>query len=332
MTKFGKTILLVVFVILIGGAYILLSQSKEKVSVDDFVSESDSDFVYSEETDKYTIEAVYPKFGPATADAQVFVLKEIAEFKSIVEETPSEFISFPYSLSIAYEEKAGAGLTSYIYTVYTYTGGAHGNTYLKTFAYDSEGTRILFEDILKKGQQNIQAVARFAERSLKESLEEGDSLFEEGVSAEYENFENFYVGNDQLVFLFQPYQVAAYVLGILEAKVPLESVFGYFKKNTFNGYDEVREFRGNIVSGSEARDFMYCAGENVLWYQDTTGSLSDEYDHAKRSEDPYEKVPVIVEGYTRSVATSVDGEFASLRDGLLVITDLYQVGGGGVCE
>ncbi len=341
MTKFGK---ISIFILIIGlgvFAYFGFFHKKEKDATEIIPVEKGEDFVYEEESEYFSIRMTYPKDAIVSADAEIFVFSSVSQFKKLFEDLSPEDIevfkssaSGKYTLESTYRKKEDLGMVSYIFDTYEYTGGAHGNLGIVTFNYDSSGKKINIKDLFKKDPQNLSAVASLAQDSLISSVEGGrENLFLEGLEPVYENFSNFYFSEGSLFFLFPPYQAGPYSLGPLEAKIPLEKVFGYIKKAYIPSVYETfeKEFRGTIVFGNEVRTFAKCGEEAEYWYQDTTGSLEDEYTHAKKSEDVYEKVPVILKGYTREIMES-DGEFAKEYDGIFVVSDLSQVGGGGVCQ
>ncbi len=342
MTKFGKIIILIILIVVGVSAYFLYSSKDPVEGVDSFVTESDSGFSYDEENDFYSIKMKYPKDSVVVADAELFVFSKIGDFKKIFDDFDEEdwevfrsSAAGKYSLGMDYRKKVSdVGITTYIFDTHEYTGGAHGNQDIKTFSYDSLGGRIEIKDLLKSDNQNLAAVASVAQAALIGTVEGGvESLFLDGFLPEYENYSNFYFENEKLVFVFPPYQAGPYVLGALEAELPLGEVFGYLKKKYVPGvYEELeKKHRGFVVYGAEVRSFRECDGDKEYWYQDTTGSLQDEYLHAKRSEDPYEEVPAILNGYYRGIPDSEEG-FSDQYDGYFVVSDLSQVGGGGVCE
>jgi hypothetical protein len=49
-------------------------------------------------------------------------------------------------------------------------------------------------------------------------------LFEEGFAPTEENFQNWYLDGDTLVIQIPPYQVAAYVAGSFEVRIPLAEI------------------------------------------------------------------------------------------------------------
>jgi hypothetical protein len=341
MTKFGKRIIFLILLILGFSGYFLFFNNKNIESIESPVSETDTGFLYSEETDFYSIDMKYPKDALVAADAELFVFSKIEEFKNMFEnfndedwEVFNNSTSGKYGLGVDYEKKdSGFGVVTYIFNTYEFTGGAHGNPGLSTFTYDSSGEKIAIEDVLKSDSQNIASLASMVQEKLSSSVEGGiESLFLEGLQPEYYNYKNFYFEGDNLVFLFPPYQAGPYVLGTLAVEVSVEELFGYMKKDYATSFYELNEeeFRGNVTWRGEVQSFSECDSDKEYLYHDTTGSLKDEYNQAKLSQDTHEKVPAILKGYIRSIPESEKG-FAEEYDGIFVISELSQFGGGSIC-
>jgi len=342
MTKFGK-IIIVVLIIAIGVGLYFGIFSKKDQGVDEVIAtETEDSFVYEEETDYFNINIRYPKDLVVTDDAELFIYSKIGEFKKMFEDFSEEdwgvlksSAAGKYSLGSDYIKKdSGFGIVTYILNTHEYTGGAHGNPGLVTFTYDSDGNRLEIKDFIKEDTQNLSAIASLVLDGLATTVEGGiDSLFLEGLSPDLENYSNFYLESDDLVFLFPPYQAGPYVLGTLEARISLEEVFGYMEKKYIPALyeDFEKEYKGELVFGGEVRTLTDCDGGKVYWYHDTTGNLNEEYNKSQLYEETYEKVPAILRGYVREVSDS-DSELSKEYDGILVVSELSQVGGEATCD
>ena len=91
-----------------------------------------------------------------------------------------------------------------------YTGGAHGNAFIKTFNYDLKtGKELSFRDVSKASLQDINK-AIFAQA-------EG---FYDDFKGIKEYPESFYIDKDgRVVIVFQQYEIAPYAVGIIEIKL-----------------------------------------------------------------------------------------------------------------
>jgi hypothetical protein len=345
MTSFGKFFSTILLLLIGAGVYFFVvvpinNQNKENTPE---VVETDAEFQFSEEAELYEINATYPKVASVgiASDIDVFVWNKIGEFKKFFETLSEEdervlreSAAGKYLLGIRYEvhEDTETEFVSYIFNVEEYTGGAHGNTSIVSLVYYGDD-KITFSKLLKQ-QENVSPVAAVVQGSVAELLGDQADInwIAEGAGPDSENFKNFYIKDGEVVFLFPPYQVAPYAFGEIRVSASTTDMFGYFKKDYFPSlYESAEGHRGYVVFGGEVRAFSYCDGEEEYWYHDTTGSLQDEYLHAKRDEEPYEKVPAILQGYFRDIPEYELG-FAAEYDGIFVVSDLLQVGGGGVCE
>ena len=81
------------------------------------------------------------------------------------------------------------------------------------------GTLVTLQDALALTGLTLAQLSQKASDQLKIKLGE-DFIFAEGVSAKPENFSSFVVTSDNVTFILQPYQVAAYAAGEQEISVP----------------------------------------------------------------------------------------------------------------
>lgn len=205
------------------------------------------DYAYEEHAPYYDIVAAYPAKTPLSggADAKARLAIEqaiadrIAEFKQNgdFENLTAEDIELQgiggdrkYALTLEYKVSQGAGYHSYAYTVYEDTLGAHPNSYYMTLSFDKDGNEVTLTDIFEPGSNYLERISQIAtaqvgtELARRLSADPGESFFREGVAPSAENFQNFYFEGDAIVFLFPPYQVAAYAAGAFQARIPLSEL------------------------------------------------------------------------------------------------------------
>jgi hypothetical protein len=215
------------------------------------------DFVYTEDKDYYTVKAAYPATTPLEPDAdrkaraviEQGIADEIAVFKSdnnlgalTAQDAQMQNLSKDrrYALDMEYREATSSGTVSYAYQVYADTLGAHPNLYYRTFVFDREGNRLSLGDLFVAsstgpGADYLNQISGAASVQVREELtrrlgeEPGDSFFDEGTAPNPENFQNFVIDGNDLVFLLPPYQVAAYAAGSFEVRIPLSQLSGALK-------------------------------------------------------------------------------------------------------
>lgn len=133
----------------------------------------------------------------------------------------------PLTLDISYETASfSETVRSLKFTIYDYTGGAHGNTFFQTFVFDTANARELtLQDVFAAGDP-LAEVAGFARDQLSATL--GDMTdaewLESGTAPTPENYANWILTSDSLVFFFPPYQVAAYAAGPQTVTIPLSAI------------------------------------------------------------------------------------------------------------
>jgi hypothetical protein len=187
-------------------------------------------------TDKgsyYTINAVYPvvKDDNITAYFKTFVDNAVSEFKndtswaagSGANVAPAEAASL--SLTITYTEHKTITADNFIFSNTSYSGGAHGLESTKTFSFSATGQMITTASLFSNGDVGLQTIAPYVKQQLMASLPSGDQAFiADGTAPTDDNYANFTIENDGIIFIFDPYQVAPYSDGQQTVKVPY-SVF-----------------------------------------------------------------------------------------------------------
>ena len=124
-------------------------------------------------------------------------------------------------------ESADRFLWSYAMDVYEYTGGAHGNRYLLIQNYDLEtgdmvNEQDLFIDDYYEPLKTLLLNALIAQTDNAESKRD---LRRMGYSvADVVPNENFYVTQEGITYVYNPYEIAPYVMGCIEIFLPWETV------------------------------------------------------------------------------------------------------------
>lgn len=116
---------------------------------------------------------------------------------------------------------------SILFTISEYTGGAHPNTFYRTFSFDLAGNRILaVTDLFQPGVDAWAVITPMVEASLTE--QQGDyadaSWIDGGTGSNPDNYADFALDADNLYFFFSPYQVAPYAAGAFTVTLPLSGL------------------------------------------------------------------------------------------------------------
>lgn len=124
-------------------------------------------------------------------------------------------------------ESADRFLWSYAMDVYEYTGGAHGNRYLLIQNYDLEtgdmvNEQDLFIDDYYEPLKTLLLNALIAQTDNAESKRD---LRRMGYSvADVVPNENFYVTQEGITYVYNPYEIAPYAMGCIEIFLPWDTV------------------------------------------------------------------------------------------------------------
>ena len=130
-----------------------------------------------------------------------------------------------WELNITYGEfRFSEDIVSIQFNIYEYSGGAHGNIYFETFTFDLANQKILnFDDLFQEEFDPLVTIAPIVQADLETQL--GDMTdsqwIQDGTGSNPNNYRNFIITGESLIFLFPPYQVAAYVAGPQSVTIPL---------------------------------------------------------------------------------------------------------------
>jgi hypothetical protein len=143
-----------------------------------------------------------------------------------------------YIESIGKVEYINLKLISYSVTNYSYTGGAHPNSWMVFLNFDREtGELVSLRDLLIPGfdnKLNLLIEGQFRKDNdinQNEDISNNDkfSLFENKIN--YTN--NFYITKDGISFFYNAYEIAAYVYGPIEVNIPYSKLKELIKKNNY---------------------------------------------------------------------------------------------------
>lgn len=165
----------------------------------------------------YSVKASYPVTGndPVDKDLLDTVQKEIDPFVQSVPTDASQ-VPGPYSLEISFTTSPySPEIVSFVFDVYTYTGGAHPNSYKVTKTYNIKtGAKIGLSDIFLPDSYLVQ-LSELSRISLKKALgsDFDADMLNAGTDAQEMNFESFSLEPGSITFYFDPYDVAPYAAG-----------------------------------------------------------------------------------------------------------------------
>ncbi len=241
-------IILLVLAALVGiGSWYLFTHSQ---SLPKTLNEK-GDRQVKEETDYYTIQAVYPnttRLGTRTDSTPSADQKAVSTMESYVAQTVSAFkkeannmltedektrlkeAGTKYALSIAYFAYNSGDYASFEYDLYQDTGGAHPNGFYKTFVFDLEGNEVRLNDLFKENTDYLGPISAAAKKQVAAQMKNmganagTSTIIAAGLDAKAENFTNWVDNDGILMFFIPPSQAAAYAAGSFVVRIPLDEL------------------------------------------------------------------------------------------------------------
>lgn len=130
----------------------------------------------------------------------------------------------------------GGTFLSVVFTKYSYfSGAAHPMTELITYNYStvSSGEIDSISRLFKKDTDYLGVLSEICRKKLTdEAVKNGydniSEMIEDGTSRKEENYRTWFVENDSLRIIFNPYQAGPYVMGIQEVPIALTELLAYF--------------------------------------------------------------------------------------------------------
>ena len=135
----------------------------------------------------------------------------------------------PLTLNIDYTiYERSDDITSILFTINTYTGGAHPNLYYHTLVFDLANEEVLgFEDIFQEEPDQLQTIRTLVIEDLNVQMAE---VMPEGVWIDEETprevFYDFVLTDEEIIFFIEPYIAAPYAAGPLSSSIPLDVLKG----------------------------------------------------------------------------------------------------------
>lgn len=177
----------------------------------------------------YRINISYPKLDNPVADAElaIWAREQAVAFTDSVRMLPTP-PPMPYELFITYEKlQASPRVTSVVFVISTFMGGAHPEPGLATFVYDKRnGRRLSYSDLFLDQEEIALTFSSLCRKSLIKQLGNRAvaDMLDAGTAPVMANFDLFAMVKNGVRIYFPPYQVAPYVEGRLEVTIPLHEL------------------------------------------------------------------------------------------------------------
>lgn len=212
-------------------AFIMVGFHTSKVEVSTtpalWPSEESGQGKVEEKSEHYTITAVYPKTQSDVISMyfKSFVDEQVSQFKedtSWVNDTTSASDG-DLSLDISYKTQNATTAQNYIFVVNSYTGGAHGLQFRKTFSFNKEGQLLTLANLFTNGMDGLNDFSKLVQKELMKREGADKDWIEDGAGPKEENYKSFVVTDTGVNILLDPYQVAPYSDGAIDIAIPVES-------------------------------------------------------------------------------------------------------------
>lgn len=118
-------------------------------------------------------------------------------------------------------------IVSIVFTIESYSGGAHGNYSEEVLNFDLKTDRELqFQDLFEEPSVALKLLSQYCASALKEKIgEQADAdMIAYGTYPTLANFSEIQLAPGKVIIHFQPYQVAPWVEGAPQIVVPLEKL------------------------------------------------------------------------------------------------------------
>lgn len=180
-----------------------------------------------------TIDISYPNWIRDSEAAIVAVSDVLADIRNeFLAAVDMMFVPYSWAgaLEVTYEEfEHGAALRSVVFTIYTYTGGAHPNHYYLSTTVDTIADRALTleDDIFQPGVDIVTALQPIVVADLMEQQGEyADAEWITMGTSELNAYGVWAIDTGDLVLFFPPYQVAPYAMGGSTVRIPVDDLAG----------------------------------------------------------------------------------------------------------
>lgn len=124
-----------------------------------------------------------------------------------------------YTLETVYTREESALYTTYVFSTYIYTGGAHGNQFRSTTTFDKAGTLVTLDTLFTDVPTALKAISEYAKAQRAET-EFNTDMWLSGLDPSVDIYNRYIVRDDSLEFLFDPYEIAPYSSGLQKIIVP----------------------------------------------------------------------------------------------------------------
>jgi hypothetical protein len=244
MHKTRIAIIVILLTLLLPSTLHVSAQDELRCSEDESISYlwqvQDEDCVFEQQI-SFSISIAFPteitnySFARQTIDE--YFNERRAEFWSFANDMDFTFgFLNPWSLDISYTVfQHSDRFLSLQFAESVYTGGAHPNLLFHTFSFDLETEQVVsLGDIFVPDSTPLETIQPIIQFNLELQMTEmfgsitdlERDWIMDGTGDDLNNYRNFALTDDAVVFFFEPYQVAAYAAGPFTVEIPFTDLAG----------------------------------------------------------------------------------------------------------
>lgn len=134
-----------------------------------------------------------------------------------------------YTLESDYVREESTLYTTYVFSTYIYTGGAHGNQFRSTTTFDKAGTLVTLDTLFTDVPAALEFISEYAKAQRAET-EFNTDMWLSGLDPNVDVYNRYIVRDDALEFLFDPYEIAPYSSGLQKIIIPKSVYQEYLKQ------------------------------------------------------------------------------------------------------
>ena len=240
-----KTILVLAILILLGVGFltyrnfirpVIIKDSQDDNKFSFYFQDPKKDSKHFEEiTDWYEAKIDYPNNNKVVTDkifsmwadfAKENTLKAYTNLADAKKGLDINVDGLKYSFIAEYSIATSTNYITYVYTIYNFTGGAHGSTYVFPITLNQKNEVVKVEEILPnnlldKVSKNSKAKILAEKRKrMSDYTAKDDTFIDEGVKPTRENYSNVWpIGDGDIMIDFGQYQVGPYAEGIYDIRI-----------------------------------------------------------------------------------------------------------------
>ncbi len=185
----------------------------------------------TKKTGRLNVNITYPVLNVELVDKDIAKWAEglVSSVEDMLEKDQAEGMTGsgnPYELRNDYElSYPSAEAVSIIFTVATYTGGAHDNIDIIVLSYElNSGELLSLEDIFKDQESALNIMSSYTYKALAARFGEDriEDMLRTGTTPDTDNFSSISLNKNGICVHFQPYQAAPWSYGAQKVEIPLD--------------------------------------------------------------------------------------------------------------